>query len=72
MKSSVRFVPASLARKMEADLLGKGLPTSPLLQTHEQRPDHSRATGRAARTIQERISLSYRRSECYNTPHSAK
>src|SRR6202011_690715 len=33
------LVPASLARKMEADLLGKGLPASPLLQTHGRRPD---------------------------------
>jgi hypothetical protein len=35
------LVPASLARKMLAELLGKkGLPASPLLQTHGQRPDH--------------------------------
>jgi short-subunit dehydrogenase len=35
------LVPASLARKMLAELLGKkGLPASPLPQTRGQRPDH--------------------------------
>jgi hypothetical protein len=34
------LVPASLARKMEADLLGKGLANKSAPATHGQRPDH--------------------------------
>ena len=39
------LVPASLARKIEADILGKALARKPALQTHGLRPDKRAANG---------------------------
>jgi len=44
------LVPASLARKMEADMLGTALAASPLLQVLAARPSGGKRSPQAART----------------------